>query len=422
MSMAMLVGLCGPFILGVITQAASPVRMLLLENQLDQALPYCRQFEVLSTLDNDNLLACAWVYFRTDRMESGDKILEKLKQNYSTPEYQMLVAFSKTKKKKFEEARQIFASLEKEHKGTPISLSAQELYAEAYEMQGELGTAAFHYKRIVGEDSKRARSHWGLARHYLSRGESGRASHHFEQTAKLWPRHIGSRFNLGVIALTANNLPEAAIWLGECYKLDKADPGVLENLGLLFERKGMYSDAVKYWERALALKKDSSIAKEKLGALYSKLIDQAIEKREYHKALTYIEAHGSLILDQSRIRLQRGVIQRNLGQFEKASGELLAYLSLTPNDPQAMRELGICYLNMKLFSQAATYFAKAVTQDPEDGLNHAWLAFVLENKGELARARDEWKRATELLRDPEELAKAARKLANIEKKLQKDKR
>lgn len=421
MSFGKIIGL---YLCGLVSEsfALSPVREFLQQNRLEEALPYCRQFEVLSTVDNENYLACAWVYYRTDRVDSADTILQKLKSAYATPEYQILLGFSKMKKKQYEEAKQILTTVQNEHKKSAVALTAQELYAEVYETMGQLGTAAFIYKKIVDEDKKRARAHWGLARHYLARGENGRAIFHFEQTALLWPKHIGSRFNLGALHLSGNNIAEASKWLSECYKLDKADAGVLEYLGLLFEKKGLYNEAVKYWERAIEVKKDASIAKERLGVLYSKVIDQAIEMTDYNRALTYLDAYHGLIPDQPRMRLQRGIIYRNMGNYERASGELLAYLGNHPNDAKALREMGICYLNMKLVHQAGSYFAKALTQEPDEGVNHAWMAFVLESKGEIIRARDEWRRATELLKDPEELAKAARRLATIEKKLQKDRK
>ena len=205
--------------------------------------------------DRENGLACAWVYFRADKNDSGEKWLEKLKSNYTTPEYQLLLGFSKMKRKQYEDAKKIFDSVAQEFKGTSSSLTAQELNGEYYEAKGELNTAAFLYNQVVRDDPKRARSHWGLGRHYLATGDMRRAIEHFETTTRLWPKHVGSRFNLAVIALSQDNLTQAAKWLTECYRLDKSDAGVLEQLGLLFEKKGMMAEAIRNWQKSGGVEK-----------------------------------------------------------------------------------------------------------------------------------------------------------------------
>lgn len=402
--------------------AASPVRNLLQENRLDEALVLCRQFEVLSTNDNDNFLACAWVYFRTDRVDSAEKLMDKMKRSFSLPEYQLLLAEGKIKRKQFEEAKKILSSITGEYKGSSIGLTAQELSAEVYENLGQLDTAAFIYKQVVGDDSKRARAQWGLGRYYLARGDNRRAIEHLETTTRLWPKHMSSRFNLGVLYLSQDNLPDAAKWLGECYKLDRSDTGVIEHLGLLFEKKGMIAEAIKHWQKAIELKKNSPLAKEKLAKYFTVTIDNLIEQKKYGQALAQIETSGVPVTSQPKLMAKRGLIYRALGRYEKAAGDLKAYLNTEPNDPTAARELGICYVNLNLVDSAKVYFARATAAEPTNGFNHAWLAYVLETKGDLARARDEWQKAVELFRDPVEVEKATRRLAFIDKKLGKDKK
>ncbi|MBM4303252.1 MAG: hypothetical protein FJ112_02875, partial [Deltaproteobacteria bacterium] len=39
----------------------APVKILLKENRIDEAVAVCRQYELLSTRDKDDRFACAWV-------------------------------------------------------------------------------------------------------------------------------------------------------------------------------------------------------------------------------------------------------------------------------------------------------------------------------------------------------------------------
>lgn len=397
--------------------ALSPVRQLLLENRLEDALPLCRQFEVLSTNDTDNFLACAWVYLRTERVDSAEKILETYKKSFSSPEYQLILAYAKFKRKYYDEAKSQLSAILSERRGTPYALTAQEINAEIYESQGNLDTAAFLYKQIVGDDPTRGRAHWGLGRYYLARGDTRRALSHLETTTKLWPKHKGSRFNLGVFYLSQDLIPDAAKWLAECYLLDKGDPEVLEQLGIIFEKKNKLPEAIKHWQRALDLKKDSVIAKEKLNTYVVQVIDTYLESRQYEKALIQIESAAKTGADPAKLGLKRALALRNLGKYERALGDFLSYLQTHPGEPLVLRELGICYVNLKLMDQAGSYFSKALAAEPENGINYAWMAYMLEGKGELQKARESWQKAVELIKDPTELEKATRKLSSIERRL-----
>lgn len=422
------IGLVFLFLTASNSLAVSPVRELLDQNRLQDAIPLCRQFEQLLTRDMDNFLACAWVYFRLDKVDSGNKLLEKFGKQFSGAEYQLLQAYSKIKRKKYDEATRILDSViaqakegsKKKKQASQLSLSAQELKAEIYELTGQPLPAAFAYRQIVGDDKKRARAHWGLAKYYLSEKDIGRATFHFQATAILWPRHVESRYELAQLYLKQKNIDEAGKWLSDCYALDRSNVAVLEQLGVLFEKKGNLKEALKYWQKALDLNKDSAVAREGFNRHITTIIDTLIDRGQFQKAMSQTETALKGAPDKNPFYLRRGIINRNLEKYDKASGDLLAYVNSNPADALALRELGICYLNMKLLDQAGGYFSRAAAQEPENGLNHAWLGYVFEAKGNFIQARDAWRRAQNLLKEPSELEQATRKLARIERRLEKD--
>ncbi len=394
--------------------AISPVRSYLNENRMEDALASCRQVEVLGTSEVDNVLACAWVYYRTDRVAAAEKILERVKRKSNLPEYQLLQAFGRMKAKQYTEAKKILDSVALENRGTTTGLAAQELQGENYELQGQLSTAAFLYKQVVVDDPKRAWSQWGLARYHLAQGDTGHASKELEMVTMLWPKHVASRFDLAVLAIARDDQKEAARWLMDCHRLNRADPGVLEQMGVLFEKRGQINEAVRYWQKALDIKKDSPTAKEKLAHYAVQVIDNLIENGKTAEAL--IQLKKSDVSDQPGMALRRGIIYRSMGQYDKAAVDLRNALAQKPNDARAARELGVCYINLKLLTQAANYLRKAVQGDPDNAINHAWLAWVYESQREWADARAEWQRTIEVATDPVELQRATRRLAAVEKK------
>ncbi len=392
------------------------VHLLLTQNRLTEALPICRQYEVLNGGNGKGMVDCAWVYYRTGRSDAAELIRAKLTDSKYSQEVQLLNVYANIKKRRFNQARDLLNRLEGEFKGTPYSSRVQQLFAEMYEEQGRIDTAAFIYKQLVADQPKNGWAHWGLARHHLNRRENAKATVHLTQTAIRWPQHMASRFNLAVLYLNQENLVEAGRWLAECYRLDRSDAGVLEQLGILFEKKSQFGDAIKYWQKALDLNTKSEIAKVKLRKYYGELIDRAIEEEEYPKAAMYLENALKVGNTDKRNFLRRGVVLRYKREFEKAAGELLAYLNLFPKDPLGLRELGICYLNMSLFDEAQKYFEKAMQADPSEGLTYAWFAWLMESRGKICEARRSWARAVQLIKVPTELRKATRKLASIERR------
>jgi tetratricopeptide (TPR) repeat protein len=393
--------------------AVSPIRALILENRYEDAVPLCRQFELLSANDSDNYFACAWVYYRTKGTPQAERILEKQKRKMSLPEYQLLLAYGKMLKKQFGEAKKIIDVVANDNKGTSIGLTAQELQGENYELQDQLSVAAFIYRQVESYDSKRGWSHWGLGRYHLAQGETQRAIAELETTATLWPKHIGSRYDLAILALSQNDQTAAFKWLNECYHLNRADPGVLEQLGLLFEKKGLIGEAIKYWQKTVELKSDSPVAKEKLAKYSVQVVDELITNRRYSEALAKIKSMGDTG-PQSELLLRRGIIYRSMKSYEKAAVDLKSYANAHPDSAPAMRELGVCYLNLNLADQARAYFKRAADIEPDNAFNHAWLAWTLEATKDYSAARAEWRRALDLFKDPAEIAKASRRLASVE--------
>jgi tetratricopeptide (TPR) repeat protein len=343
--------------------------------------------------------------------------MEKIRKGVMTPEYQLLFAYAQIQQKKFDAAKVSINTLADAHRGDALAPAIQELNAELYEAMGQFDTAAFIYKQLVNEDPSRARAHWSLARYYLTKGDIPRAVSHLEQTAKHWPKHLGSRYNMAVLKIQEGSLQEAGKWLAECYRINRADAGVLEQLGLLFEKKGSLPEAVRYWQKAVAVSKDAPIAKEKLARYTIQSLDGLMDSNQFDKALAQITSYGKTVEKDPQLLFRRGVIYRNLAQYEKAVRDLKALRKLAGENGPASRELGICYANQKLLDPAGASFRKAVELEPQNGLNYAWLAFILESKGKLVESRDTWKRAIQYLTQPDEIERARRRLASLEKRV-----
>ncbi|MFM8313397.1 MAG: tetratricopeptide repeat protein [Deltaproteobacteria bacterium] len=396
----------------------APVKTLLNENRIEEAVAVCRQYEVLSTRDRDDRFACAWVYLRNNQLESAEKILEEQKANSKSAEYQLIRGYSLVVQKKYDEAKKIFESVAASNKGRSYALQAQELIAEMYEFQDKLAPAGFIYNLVLKEEPNRGRSAWGLARFYQSQNDIRRCIQYLELTAKLWPKHIASRFLLAKIhfSLGPEYVSEGFNWLKESYRLNRTNPEVLEEIGSFFERKNKIPEAVKYWQKALSIKPDLALANEKVKEYFSQTIQQLFDSEKYDELIEKLEANKTLS-ETSEMLLIKGQSYRNINKFDQAIITLKQFLKSEPKNPLANRELGIAYLNQKAWDLAAEAFSKAVINEPNNGINYGWFAYALEEKGELAKAKEYWEKSLALIDEPEQREKANRKIASITKRL-----
>jgi len=421
------------------------LRQLLNENRLEEAVPICRQYEVLPSRDDEVYFACAWIYFRSFRASAADAVMAKLKNSKTLPEYHLLLIYSSVAsllqspeavktmeanekqlyteklKNRITETQKLLESFISSKKNTPAAKMAQELNAELYEMKGQLEPAAFLYRGLIADNPKSGRAHWGLGRYYLARGDFRKAKNHFEQTAQFWPKHMGSRYNLALIYISEGpeNYSEAAKWLTEAFKLDSADVGVLEQIGVILEGSNKMTPIWKYWKRALELNPKAAIATKKLQQYSYVVVEDLIQQQKYEEALTKMGPEkSSEELEIDELSVYRGICYRNLGDFKKAKRYLTGFVTeVGPKNPLAIRELGIVEFNLERYDEALAYFEKASVLEKSEALNFAWMGFSFEAKKDFPKALEAWAKAASLFKDPAEVKKSLDKVAKLEIKL-----
>jgi len=421
------------------------LKQLLEQNRLEEALPVCRQYEVLPTRDDTVNFTCAWIYYRTFRPDAAETALQKSKGSSTAPEFQLLKIYGSVArellptdsieklgpegKSQYElklkariiEAQKNLQDFIDRYKTHPIITKAKEVNGEFYEMKGQLEPAAFIYRGIISEQPKSARAHWGLGRYYLAQGDLRRAKVSLEETAILWPKHIGSRFNLALISISqsgAQKNDEAARRLTEAFKLDQSDPGILEQIGVLLEANGKALSALKYWKRALEINPKSQIASKKIQQNSALVVQDLISQEKWEESLTKIRSfsdpQGETPAD---LQLFEAIANRHLGRFQIAHKILKKVVEFDPNLPLATRELGICELNLNRADEAISLFERASKMEKQEGLNFAWLGFAFEAKKDYWKAAKSWNHASTLFKSPKEIKNAIEKVVRLEQKM-----
>lgn len=412
----------GTLIWGVIASVpafALDIPKLLLENRLEEGKEACLPKVSSKFLDKKSAFACAWIFLRNEDPGNAERVFEQLKPYSTSDEYRMLVAYKYAVRKNFDESENLLKEIRSEKKGSGAGTRAELLRAEVVEKRGGIETAAFLYKQLQNEAPNDPRLNWALGRWHLSRGEMERAMEFMEKVTVAWPLHVASRFNLALIHMAKgkDGVKNAAKYLSECYQINRKDAEVLEQLGNVFEIAQKPQQAIKYWQLALELNPKSASLRKKVDENYGALIDHLIDEKKFNEALLKLNALSQTVRGQPEYELKNAIILKNLGRFQQAAHKFDAVIKQRPDEVLAIRELGICYLNLKRWDEAKKYFAKAISLEPGNGMNYAWLAFVLEGKHELSAAVEMWEKALSLLRDTKEIAKGEEKLKSLKARL-----
>lgn len=421
------------------------IKQLLEQNRLEEALPICRQYEILPTRDDKVNFACAWVYYRTFRPDAARAILEKSKNSSNLPEYQLLKIYGQVANllirpesvdklspeerqqytqrlnTKISESQKLIQNFLEQNKTHPMAVKAKEMNGEFYELKGQLEPAAFIYRGIIGGEKASAIAHWGLGRYYLAQGDIRRAKSSLKEVALMWPKHISCRYNLALLALLERGPQkndEAAKWLTEAFKLNQSDAAVLEQIGVLLEANGKALAALKYWKRALEINPKSSLAQKKIQQNSNLVVQDLISQEKWQDALATIRSFTDSTGETPEdLLVYEGIAHRRLGSFQKAGKIFRALMEKNPSVPLVVRELGICELNMKKTDEAISLFKNASRKEKNEGLNFAWLGFAFEAKKDYWKAAEAWNKAASLFKDTKEIRNALTKVVRLEQKM-----
>ena len=141
-----------------------------------------------------------------------------------------------------------------------------------------------------------------------------------------------AHLQLGVMALKANVLEEAA----EAFRKSMAGgvelPEAHNNLGAVYERRGRYAEAMAEYERALAINPKHAGAHVNVGNV-------RLKQGRYEEAVESYRRAQKLRPDFATVYYNLGVAYSSQGQWEKASREWSRALELRPDFPEAQRSL-----------------------------------------------------------------------------------
>jgi len=168
------------------------------------------------------------------------------------------------------------------------------------------------------------------------KGDRALLSHHFD----LELIYAKANLDLGIIALKANRLKEAAEAFQRSLSGEVRYAQVHYNLGIAYERLGKYKAAVNQYQRAIELNPSLALARMNTGNI-------RLRQKRYQEA---IESY----LQVQKLRPNYAITYYNLGvayfkqnQWAKAEKEFIRALTLNPDFSKAKRGLELVRNKMK---------------------------------------------------------------------------
>jgi tetratricopeptide (TPR) repeat protein len=118
-----------------------------------------------------------------------------------------------------------------------------------------------------------------LAHFYLKEKQCASAIKYYKKIAQLEPKKAGSYDSLGYAYAVCNDLDRAIQNYRIALKYDCEDDDIFANLGEAYEKKGLYSDALKAYTNAYALNPESVQAGQRIPKLKIKLLQDKAQKK-----------------------------------------------------------------------------------------------------------------------------------------------
>jgi tetratricopeptide (TPR) repeat protein len=197
-------------------------------------------------------------------------------------------------------------------------------------------------------------------------------------------------------ALGQRTIAQSAVWRDSeslwTYVI-KAFPGRVpvahNNLGVLYDGRGLHDKALEEYEKAIAINPAFADARANLGVAYKRRgnYEKAIE--EYQKALA---ANPNM----AEARTNLGLAYYHQGRYDKAVAEYQKALNIDPLLAAAYYNLGLAYIAQGLDDQALEAYKKALAINSALADAHYALGLIYYSKKNYTAAKMHFDKAQEL--------------------------
>ena len=193
---------------------------------------------------------------------------------------------------------------------------------------------------------------------------------------------------LGLIEDGTGHAPEAVSEFQLALGLEPTSEDAAVHLALAYEHAGKITEAEKAYQQAIQAHPNSRLSYNLFGIFYR-------GRNQYDKALQMFGRVIQIAPNWYGTYVNVGAIYNDLGQYDKAVDPLKKSIAIRPSYPGYVN-LGVAYVGMKRFSDAADAYKEAAKLDPQQSVTWGNLGTALYYSGKKDEAVEPIRKAIEL--------------------------
>lgn len=172
-------------------------------------------------------------------------------------------------------------------------------------------------------------------------------------------------------------------------RVDTADPGSQNNLGVLYYRRGMFDDAIAAFSRALALDERMRVARRNLEIAYG-------ESGLLQKRVVELERRLAESPDDIGLLVESGIAEKTAGHLDEAEAKFRRALSFDSDSSVLHFFLAEIFYNRGLGEEALRFLRRSIDLNPANPDAHYLAGFILGDLGRVEEAKEANRRAVAL--------------------------
>jgi len=167
---------------------------------------------------------------------------------------------------------------------------------------------------------------------------------------------------------------ERKVLLSFASRVERSDPGALNNLGVLYFRKGMHEEAMEQFKEALKVDAKFDLARENLQYLFA---ETGLEDPDVRRWRDEVKRDP----ENFEALLRLGVSYQNMGRFREAADMLGAVVDKNPDHTMARAHLATTLKAQGLYQQALEHYLSIGPSFAKSAVFHTDLGEVYYNLG-----------------------------------------
>lgn len=241
---------------------------------------------------------------------------------------------------------------------TMLPLNQKLTQAEAFRREGKIAESVRLYEDLIKSRRDFAAPYDQLFQLYRSQRLLNEGLLVLDRGYRANPDNYVFAASYGIALVRAAKLDQGAEVLAKAAALYDQDAEVWNSLGVAAWKKGVFSKALEYFQKALVLAPDDAIINNNAGALFTAMSLKSKNPEEVQRALGYFQK--SLAADPNLAATHNGLggVYLIMGQRDEAIASWEKALALNPNFDMPLYNVGLAYLGKGDKSRALRSFQR----------------------------------------------------------------